>query len=194
MTEPVYPQQQREQPEPAEGSRPIPKLVLTVIAGLLVWAVYYMYATYNPMPSYLGDNRVAADFAVPVSANGAQLYTANCVACHQANGTGLPGVFPPLSGSEWVDAEDPGVVIRIVLQGVQGPLTVDGAQYNGMMPPFHDKFSDEEMAAIVNYIRTNFGNSASETDAQYVAQVRNETKGQETPWQGDEDLRPLLQP
>ncbi|WP_017523093.1 c-type cytochrome [Pusillimonas noertemannii] len=193
MTEPKFSQQQREQPEPSEGNRPVPKLVLTIIVGLFIWAVYYLYATYSPMPPSLGDNRVAADFAVPALADGGQLYTANCVACHQASGKGLPGVFPPLSGSEWVSAEDPGVMIKIVLHGVQGPLTVEGAKYEGLMPHFHDKLSDEEMAALVNHVRTSFGNSASTTDAKYVAQIREETKGQATPWKGDEDLRPLLE-
>lgn len=194
MTEPQFTQQQREQPEPAEGSRQVPALVLTIIAALFIWAVYYLYADYNPMPSSLGDSRVAEDFAVPVTANGGQLYAANCVACHQAGGNGLPGVFPPLSGSEWVDADDPGVLIKIILHGVEGPLTVGGTEYHGSMPYFHDKFSDPEMAAIVNHIRTSFGNSAPKTDAAYVAQVREASKDQTTPWKGDEDLRPLLQP
>lgn len=194
MTESQFTPQQRELPEPEEGSRPIPKLVLTIIAGLLIWAVYYLYAGYSPMPSSLGDNRVAEDFAVSVTADGGQLYTANCVACHQANGNGLPGVFPPLSGSEWVSADDPKVLIKIILHGVHGPLTVDGAQYDGLMPHFHDKFSDAEMAAIVNHVRTSFGNAASETDATYVAQVREASSGQVGPWKGDEDLRPLLKP
>ncbi len=192
MTEPKFSQQQREQPEPSEGSRPVPKLVLTIIAGLFIWAIYYLYATYHPMPPSLGDNRVAADFTVPLSADGGQLYAAHCVACHQASGKGLPGVFPPLSGSEWVSAEDPGVMIKIVLHGVQGPITVEGARYEGLMPHFHDKFSDEEVAALVNHVRTGFGNSASTTDAKYVARVREETRDQATPWKGDEDLRPLL--
>ncbi|MCK9510979.1 MAG: cytochrome c [Pigmentiphaga sp.] len=194
MTEPQFTQQQREQPEPEEGSRQVPALVLTIIAALFIWAVYYLYADYSPMPAFLGDKRVAEDFAVPAVADGGQLYTANCVACHQAGGNGLPGVFPPLSGSEWVDAPDPGVLIQIILHGVQGPLTVGGAEYNGLMPHFHDKFSDQELAAIVNHIRTSFGNSAPKTDAAYVAQVREASKDQTTPWKGDEDLRPLLQP
>jgi len=192
MTDPDFKAQQREQPEPEESNRPVPKLVISVVAVLLVWAVYYLYAHYTPMPASLGDNRVAADFAVPVSADGGQLYTAHCVACHQANGQGLPGVFPPLSSSEWVSAEDPNAMIRIVLHGVQGPLTVGGVQYNGLMPFFHDKFSDEEMSAVINHVRTSFGNSAPQTDAAYVNQIRQQTAGQTTPWKGDEDLRPVL--
>lgn len=191
MSDSQYKQQSREQPEPHEGSRPVPRLVLTIIGLLLVWAVYHLYSSFNPMPSDVGDNRVAADFAVPVSADGGQLYTANCVACHQASGAGVPGVFPPLARSEWVDAGDPAIMIRILLHGIHGPLTVQGVQYNGEMPHF-SKFSDEEIAALVTHVRSSFGNSASATDAKTVAQVREATKDQPGPWQGDEDLRPLL--
>ncbi len=187
-----FTQQRREQPEPHEGSRPVPKIVLTVIALLFIWAVYHLAVSYTPMPPSVGDDRVAADFAVPVTADGGQLYTANCVACHQASGAGVPGVFPPLAKSEWVDAADASVMVRIVLHGIHGPLTVEGAKYNGEMPHFQDKFSNEELAAIVSHVRTSFGNSASKIDAAFVAKVREETKGQTTPWKGDEDLRPLL--
>lgn len=194
MSEPDFKAQVREQPEPKESSRPVPKLVLTVIAALFIWAVYYLYAYYNPMPSSLGDNRVAADFAVSASVDGGQLYTAHCVACHQANGQGLPGVFPPLAKSEWVTAESPDVMIRIVLHGIQGPLTVAGVKYDGLMPFFHDKFSDEELAAVINHVRSSFGNSAPETTVAHVNQIREQSASQTTYWKGDEDLRPLLEP
>lgn len=187
-----FTQQRREQPEPHEGSRPVPKIVLTVIAILFIWAIYHLVVSYTPMPPSVGDDRVSADFAVPLTADGGQLYTANCVACHQASGAGVPGVFPPLSKSEWVDAADASIMVRIVLHGIHGPLTVEGAKYNGDMPHFQDKFSDAELAAIVSHVRTSFGNSASKIDAAFVAKVREETKGQTTPWKGDEDLRPLL--
>lgn len=192
MSDSKFTQQNRENPEPYEAGRPIPIIVLTIIGLLLIWAIYHFYDTYKPMPSWVGDNRVEADFAIPASVDGAQVYTANCVACHQANGAGVPGVFPPLSKSEWVDADDPSIMIRIVLHGVHGPLTVEGTEYNGDMPSFA-KFTDAEVAAVVSHVRTSFGNSASETDAATVAQVREDTKEQTEPWKGDEDLRPLLE-
>ncbi|MFT0533634.1 c-type cytochrome [Castellaniella hirudinis] len=192
MSNKKFTQQRREQPEPYEGNHPIPWVVLGIIGALLLWAVWHLYSTYTPMPPSVGDDRIAADFMVPVSADGGQLYTANCVACHQANGAGVPGVFPPLSKSEWVDDGDGSVMVRIVLHGIHGPLTVEGAQYNGEMPHFQDKFSDEEVAAIVTHVRSSFGNTASAVDAQLVAQIREASKDQTTPWKGDEDLRPLL--
>lgn len=188
-----FTQQRRENAEPQEGSHPIPKVVLAIIGLLVLWAVWHLYATYTPMPPSVGDDRVAADFAIPVTADGGQLYTAHCVACHQASGAGIPGVFPPLSKSEWVDAADASIMVRIVLHGIHGPLTVEGKKFNGEMPHFQDKFSDEELAAVVSHVRTSFGNSASKIDADFVAKVRAETKGQTTPWKGDEDLRPLLE-
>src|SRR3546814_12014613 len=112
-------QQRREQPEPYEGSHPVPKLVLTIIAALFVWAVYYIFANYNNMPPELGDNRIAADFAVPTTADGGQLYTAHCVACHQANGAGIPGVFPPLAGPAW-GVGGPAGPTGSVLPGIKG--------------------------------------------------------------------------
>lgn len=186
-------QQERENAEPYEGSNPIPIVVLTIIAGLLIWAVYYLATSYHPQPAYTGDDRIVADFAIPTTVDGSKIYGANCVACHQATGAGIPGVFPPLSKSEWVDAEDPGVMIRIVLHGVTGELTVEGQKYNGEMPHFGESFSDAEVAAVVNYVRTNFDNSASETDADYVAKIREESKDQTEPWNGDADLRQFLE-
>uniref|UniRef100_UPI003341F92A c-type cytochrome n=1 Tax=Castellaniella defragrans TaxID=75697 RepID=UPI003341F92A len=184
-------QQRREQPEPYEGSRPVPKVVLIIIGSLLVWAAYYIWSTFSPMPASLGDNRVAADFAVPAAADGGMLYTANCVACHQATGTGVPGVFPPLAGSEWV-VGDPAVTVRIVLHGIKGPLTVRGAKYDGEMPHFKEKFSDAELAAVISHIRASFGNSAGAIDAKLVQVEREATKDHPDPWAGDKDLLPML--
>ncbi|HEX7387396.1 MAG TPA: cytochrome c [Castellaniella sp.] len=192
MSDPKNDQQKREYSEPYEGSHPVPKLVLTAIGVLLIWAVYHLYVSFNPMPASVGDNRVAQDFIVPKTINGGQIYAANCVACHQANGAGIPGVFPPLSKSEFVDAKDPGVMVRILLHGIHGPLTVEGKKFDGQMPDFGGKFSDEEIAALVTHVRSSFGNTASAADAALVAKVRADTKDQKGPWKGDEDLRPLL--
>lgn len=184
-------QQRREQPEPYEGSRPVPKLVLTIIGALFIWAVYYILTTYNNMPPNLGDDRIAADFAVSTTVDGGQLYTAHCVACHQATGEGIPGVFPPLDGSEWVIG-DPSVTARIVLHGIKGPLTVKGAKYNGEMPHFKETFSDAELAAVLTHIRSSFGNSSPAVDTALVTKEREATKDHPDHWDGDDELRPML--
>jgi len=91
-----------------------------------------------------------------LKARGAQVYTANCAACHQATGQGLPGVFPPLVGSEYTN-KNPKEHIKIVLKGLQGPIKVAGKAYNGVMPAFAH-LSDEDIAAVVTYERVSWGN------------------------------------
>ena len=76
-----------------------------------------------------------------------------CAGCHQPNGMGLPGLYPPLVASDWVLEEDPSRIIRVVLNGLQGPITVNGAEYNNVMTPFGALLSDEEVAGVLSYIR-----------------------------------------
>ncbi|MYN14621.1 c-type cytochrome [Pusillimonas sp. TS35] len=184
--------QRREMPEPYEGGRPVPKLVLAIVAGLFAWAIGYLYLSYQPNPPSYGDRRTAADFKVAGPAeggkvDGAQLYTAHCAACHQATGVGLAGVFPPLAKSEWVTGK-PETTIQIVLHGISGALTVQGATYNGMMPMFKDKLSDAELAAVVSHIRTSFGNAAGAVDEALVKAQRAATASHDAPWNGDAEL------
>lgn len=110
-----------------------------------------------------------------------------CAACHQASGQGTAGQFPPLAGSEWVLEEDPGKIIRLVLNGVQGPMTVKGQQYNNAMVPWN-MLSDEEIAAVITYIRQNkeWGNNASAVTPDQVAAIREKLKGRSQPFTADE--------
>lgn len=183
--------QQREKPEPYEGNRPIPWLVILIVAGLFAWAIGYIALTHQSVPPAYGDRRTGDDFLVaqaPEGAiDGAQVYTAQCLACHQATGQGLQGVFPPLAGSEWVTGKA-SLPIQIVLHGVTGTMTVKGTQYSGLMPTFKDKLNDEEIAAVINHIRTQFGNSADTVDAAKVGEARQATKDRDQPWEGEAAL------
>jgi mono/diheme cytochrome c family protein len=111
-------------------------------------------------------------------ARGEAIYAVNCVSCHQATGQGVPGVFPPLAGSEWVTgpAERP---IAIVMHGLQGPITVAGGQYNGMMIAYGvgTPLDDADLAAVVSYVRASWGNAAAPVSADDVARVRAATSG-----------------
>lgn len=131
----------------------------------------------------------SAGGAAGAAANGAELFT-RCAACHQASGLGMPGAYPPLAGSEWL-VNNPEVPIRIVLHGLQGPITVKGASFNNAMTPFADQLSDAEVAAILSYERSSWGNSASAVTAEQVKSVRDATKSQTTPWKPD-DLKPMI--
>lgn len=187
--------QQREMPEPYEGNRPVPWLVVILVGAAFVWSLAYIGITHQAVPASYGDRRGAADFAV-VSAStggvvdGAQIYATQCLACHQASGAGLPGVFPPLGESEWVTG-NAALPIQIVLHGVTGDLVVKGTTYNGLMPTFKDKLDDAEVAAVVTYIRHGFGNDADGVDAAAVAAQREATATRATPWNGSAELQTL---
>ena len=114
---------------------------------------------------------------------GAQVYGRTCTGCHQPNGKGTPGTFPPLVGSDWVNEKEPGRIIRIVLHGFQGPgLEVNGQPFNttGQMTAFGELdppagLTDEEIAAVITYVRGNaeWGNHASPVTEEQVKAIRN---------------------
>lgn len=107
----------------------------------------------------------AGDFAA-----GKASYESNCASCHMANGEGVPGTFPPMAGSERVNgpAEEH---IKVVLNGLSGEITVKGETYNGFMTPFMH-LSDQEIANIVTYERTAWGNTGGAVTAEQVRALR----------------------
>lgn len=106
---------------------------------------------------------------------GRDLYIANCSACHQASGEGLPGVMPPLKGSGVVNKEDAGKHIKIVLNGMEG-ARAGGVVYAAVMPPFAGALSDAEIADIINYERRSWGNHGTPVTAAQVAGERARPK------------------
>lgn len=105
------------------------------------------------------------------SAAGQKVYATNCSSCHQATGKGQPGVFPPLAGNPVVTG-DASKVIHIVKNGLSGKITVNGAAYNGQMPAWKGTLSDGDIAAVVSYIRTSWGNKASTVTASQVTSAK----------------------
>lgn len=103
-------------------------------------------------------------------ANGESTYIANCASCHQPNGKGLTGTFPPLAGSQIVNG-DPGKLIHIVKYGITGPLAVAGKTYNGMMPAWSPTLSDDAIASALTYVRSSWGNHAGPLTAAQVNAV-----------------------
>jgi len=91
------------------------------------------------------------------AADGKAVYARQCSACHQATGAGVPKTFPPLAGNAdlFIDKLFP---VYVVLHGLEGPVTVKGDSYSGVMPPF-DHLSDVEIAAVVAYVRSSWGNA-----------------------------------
>jgi cytochrome c oxidase cbb3-type subunit II len=109
------------------------------------------------------------------AAKGAGLYAANCSACHQASGEGLPGAFPPLKGNAVVNDDDATEHIHVVLHGLQA-AQVGGVVYGGVMPPFAARLSDAEVADIIDYERSSWGNHGKPAVAAQVAVERAKAK------------------
>lgn len=102
---------------------------------------------------------------------GKAAYLANCAACHQPDGKGLAGAFPPLAGSDFLKANTPEMVLSSVLRGISGKLKVNNVDYDGVMPAM-SHLSDEDIANITTYIYSNWGNPAKNIDAGMVTAER----------------------
>jgi glucose/arabinose dehydrogenase/mono/diheme cytochrome c family protein len=99
-----------------------------------------------------------------------KLYNTFCGTCHQRNGKGARGRMPPLAGTDWVTGNKERL-ITVVLNGLQGPLEINGESYNSVMPP-HRFLKDDEIATILTYIRKSFGNQANAVSEEEVRRVR----------------------
>jgi mono/diheme cytochrome c family protein len=101
---------------------------------------------------------------------GRKVYESICLACHMADGSGVPGMHPPLAKTEWVTG-DKERLITITIQGLSGKIEVNGRVYNSVMPP-NGHLSNREIADVLTYIRQSFGNDASEVTEEEVQKVR----------------------
>ena len=101
---------------------------------------------------------------------GKVVYEKNCLSCHQADGSGVPGMNPPLSGVSWVTGNKE-KLITIVLKGVNTPLEIDGELYHNPMPS-QQHLTDKEIAYVLSYIRSSFGNKATAVSEEEVKKVR----------------------
>ena len=117
-----------------------------------------------------GSSSAAAASGSAHVSSGASVFAADCATCHQINGQGSPGAFPPLAGNPVVTG-DASKVIHIVKYGLSGPLKVAGKQYSGMMPAWNGQISDAEIAAAITYIRSSWGNSATPVTPGQVSAV-----------------------
>ncbi len=104
-------------------------------------------------------------------ASGEKLYASNCASCHQANGQGLPGVFPPIAASDWIAGNDKNAHIEAMLNGVRGEITVNGQKYNGVMPGFAH-LTDLDLAAIATFERNSWGNDGGMVTPDEVKALR----------------------
>jgi mono/diheme cytochrome c family protein len=185
--------QQREHAEPSEGNQPVPVLVAVITLAMVLFGVGYIVMSESFGRADLGDRRTLSDLTGPVTvtgqvADGKQIFTANCVACHQATGKGVAGVFPPLDGSEWVNG-DPRVLANLVLHGVSGEITVMGQTYKGAMPAF-GQLGDAELAAVLSHVRSAWSNRSAPLTAALIEKERK-AKLRSAPFTSSDELKAL---
>jgi len=186
--------QRREEIDPSERSRPIPLIVAAVTLAVVGCGVVYILLSEPFGRADLGDRRTLADLRPALSrpgqgADGQQVYNGNCVACHQASGKGLPGVFPPLDGSEWVNGDER-VLANILLHGITGEINVLGQTYKGAMPPF-PQLSDAELAAVLSHVRSAWSNKAAPLKAELIEKERK-SNPRTAPFSGGDELKALV--
>lgn len=189
----LHAQLMREQGEPSEQMRPIPLVVMLICGLLLFWGGFYMAKfsanfkgdVFNP--EWAPGGTQVAEVAFDPIAQGKKLFGKTCQQCHQIDGHGLPGVYPPLVGSEWLLGDDVRPV-KILLMGIQGPITVEGNKFDGNMPTV-GYWKDRDIAAVLTFVRQNWGNSASPISEELVAKVRKELGDRKAPWSAQELLK-----
>src|SRR5579864_5594261 len=112
---------------------------------------------------------LATPSVAAAASDGKAIFDKSCASCHQASGKGTPGAFPPLAGNKDVTASDPKALIKIVLNGLNTPKTINGQKYGGGMPAWKGTLSNADIAAVLTYVRSSWGNKASAVTAKQVA-------------------------
>jgi len=178
-----------------------PSVILVILLALLVyWAQLYLdgeaggfhrevYPPYRDLAQLEALAPIGDEFEEAMK-RGKPVFEANCGVCHQTSGLGMPGQFPPLAGSEWVNAPNPARVIRIPLNGLSGPVTVKGTPWGAIqMPAMGAALSDENLAAVLTYVRNSWGNKAPLVKPAEVKAVRDQFGNRSDPWTAEELLK-----
>ncbi len=154
-----------------------PLALTTTAAAVLLLAAFSFFDT----PSTQAQPEPTPSERRAGFVDGQEIYLTRCTSCHQMTGDGVPGVFPPLKESEFV-AGDKGRLIRVILNGLSGEVVVNGVTYSGMMPPWGSFLDDTQVADVLTYIRSNFGNAADAVTPAEVAAVRDMVKDRKETW------------
>src|SRR2546429_2521591 len=194
--------------EPTSGSAQAPVWLFVLLALLAFWGMGFLdshgggfqpvvYAPYKSVEELAEDQPTSKEDVV--FRKGKLIYASYCMVCHIETGLGNPANFcPPLSGSEWVLAKEPGRIIRIVSKGLTGPIQVAGKQFGaGQMFAVGDTMPEEEpqkaenIAAVLTFIRANkeWGNNASPVTVEQVSAVRKKIADRSAAWVADELLK-----
>lgn len=185
----IHTQLMREKEEPTENFSPTPLFLVGVFMIFAFWAGVYFVRYSGDMGPYHYDETLrpgameaAGPRVVDMLALGKRIYSQNCVACHQTNGRGLPGVYPTLVNADWVQ-DNPERLVKVILAGLAGPVVVNGNPYNNAMTAF-GRLSDQQVAAVLTFIRTDpdFENNSHAVSEELVAEVRAAYGARTEPW------------
>lgn len=188
----VHSQLMREKAEPTESMKPMPVVLMFIFGLLLGWGGYYI-GEYNGDfrpdvfdPNWVPGGGGGEEIEFDPIARGKKLFQKQCQQCHQVDGMGLPGTYPPLVASDWLLNSETRP-IKILIKGLSGSVTVLGKTYNGNMPPV-GHWRDRDIAAVLTHVRSTWGNSATEITEEMVTKVREEISERTKPWKGPELL------
>jgi mono/diheme cytochrome c family protein len=184
--------------EPTAARSHLPMWIVVVMLALLYvggiyfdrhsgWfdrQVYEPYATAAMLDSYQPKSGAAA-----AAAQGKKFYEQICGVCHGVDGLGKPGQAPPLAGSEWVMAKGVQRLAHIPLMGVNGDIKVKGQDWNMNMAAMGAALSDADLANVLTYIRSSWGNSAGAVSADDVKAVRAAIGAHPQPMSGDQMIK-----
>ena len=185
----------REHARPRDGFEPISVWLVFIFMAFVAWGGWYLGAYSASFRADVIDIIPLEEQALAPEVDdlppdevdpmvlGEQVYT-NCAPCHQADGQGVVGAFPPLTDNARVQG-DPRPFAALLIDGLHGPLEVDGVAYDEVMPGW-GQLQDQELAAVMTYVRQSFGNDADPVDADLVAQVRQATDDRDELWTDQE--------
>ncbi len=186
----------RPESEPTSAATTVPMWLIAGLLGLLFLGAWYFDArggwfeakVYAPYLSLADVQRFQPRTGGPedVILRGKVLFEQNCALCHNPDGLGKPAQAPPLAGSEWVLAAGVNRLIRIPQLGLSGPIEVKGQVWNLPMAAMGVAYSDDDLAAVLSYIRNAWGNKASIVAGEQVKKVRAELGGRNQPYSPDE--------
>lgn len=185
-----------EKSEPKEGFKAMPLFLLGLVSTMIFVASVYVVHYRGGFSPTVHDGRFQPKAGggeskeltpEQIIASGKRAYAMACVTCHQTNGQGVAGVYPPLAGAEWVTGNEERLV-RVLLHGLSGPIQVKGNTYNSLMPAFGRvtgggyNWNEERIAHVLTYIRQEWGNQAEPVTKEKVTEILNAEKARATPW------------
>jgi mono/diheme cytochrome c family protein len=175
----------------------LPLVLLFTFSGLIFFGGTYLNKFSGHFSPVVFDERAKAPTGAAEAVKldpvvyGKKQFESLCITCHQATGLGVPGVYPPLAGSEWVNGSDERI-IRILLDGLKGPVTVHGATFGAVPMPVIGAggagWNDEKIAAVLTYVRQEWGNKAPPVTTEKVTEIRGKV-GTRAEWSSDELLK-----